>query len=139
MQASRPATGLGGAALQVLLLTVPANGQETTRVSVDSSGAEGNYDSSDPTISADGKTAIICDPQGNAIHVADVATRKVVWKLDALGSPRGVTIAPDGKTAFVTLADDPAVGVIDLVGKKLVRKIGVGASPDGVGYGPPGA
>jgi len=26
-------------------------------------------------ISADGKTAIICDPQGNAIHVADVATR----------------------------------------------------------------
>ena len=88
-------------------------------------------------ISADGKTAIICDPQGNAIHVADVASRKVVWKLDALGSPRGVTISPDGRTAFVTLADDPAVGVIDLVERKLVRKIGVGASPDGVGYGPP--
>ena len=67
-----------------------------------------------------------------------MATRKVTWKLDALGSPRGVTIAPDGRTAFVTLADDPAVGVIDLVERKLVRKIGVGASPDGVGYGPPG-
>ena len=45
MQASRTATGLVGAALQVLLLTVPANGQETTRVSVDSSGAEGNGNS----------------------------------------------------------------------------------------------
>ena len=65
-----------------------------------------------------------------------IATRKVVWKLDSLGSPRGVTIAPDGRTAFVTLADDPAVGVIDLVERKLVRKIGVGASPDGVAYGP---
>jgi len=41
-------------------------------------------------ISPDGRTAIICDPQGNAIHVADVALRKVVWKLDGLGSPRGV-------------------------------------------------
>ena len=60
-----------------------------------------------------------------------------MWKLDALGSPRGVTIAPDGKTAFVTLAEDPAVGVIDLVERKLVRKIGVGPSPDGVGFGPP--
>jgi DNA-binding beta-propeller fold protein YncE len=74
-------------------------------------------------ISADGKTTIICDPQGNAIHVANVATRKPVWKLDALGSPRGVTIAPDGRTAIVTLADDPAVGVIDLVERELVRKI----------------
>ena len=45
MQASRSTTGLVGAALQVLLLTVPANGQETTRVSVDSSGAEGNDES----------------------------------------------------------------------------------------------
>ena len=42
MQSSRTATGLVGAALQVLLLTAPANGQETTRVSVDSTGAEGN-------------------------------------------------------------------------------------------------
>jgi hypothetical protein len=44
-----------GAALQVLLLTVPANGQETTRVSVDSSGAEGNDYNYDPAISADGQ------------------------------------------------------------------------------------
>jgi DNA-binding beta-propeller fold protein YncE len=60
----------------------------------------------------------------------------VIWKLDGLGSPRGVSIAADGKTAFVTLAADPAVGVVDLVERKLVRKIGVGVSPDGVGYGP---
>ena len=87
-------------------------------------------------MSADGKTAIICDPQGNKIHVADVAARRVTWTLDSLGSPRGVNIAPDGKTAFVTLAADETVGVIDLVNRTLVRKIKVGASPDGVWYGP---
>ena len=35
------------------------------------------------------RTAIVCDPQGNAIHVIDVAARKQLWKLDGLGSPRG--------------------------------------------------
>jgi YVTN family beta-propeller protein len=86
--------------------------------------------------SADGTFAIACDPQAGAIHVIDVATRKISWKLDGLGSPRGVSIAADGKTAFVTLADGPSVGVVDLVTRKLSRTIGVGASPDGVGYGP---
>src|SRR5690349_21433931 len=38
-------------------------------------------------ISVDGKTAIICDPQGNSIHVADVATQAVIWKLEGLASP----------------------------------------------------
>jgi len=57
MQTSRIAAGLVGAALQVLLLTVPAIGQETTRVSVDSSGAEGDNVSDDegPSISANGQ------------------------------------------------------------------------------------
>jgi YVTN family beta-propeller protein len=39
-------------------------------------------------MSADGRTAIICDPQADRLHVADVAQRKVTWTLDALGSPR---------------------------------------------------
>jgi len=42
------------AAASVLLLSTSANGQETARVSVDSSGAEGNSDSWYPSISADG-------------------------------------------------------------------------------------
>jgi YVTN family beta-propeller protein len=86
-------------------------------------------------ISSDGEVAIVCDAQGDMIHVADVASRKVIWTLGSLGSPRGVSIAPDGRTAFVTLAASSAVGVVDLVTHKLTRSIGVGASPDGVGYG----
>jgi YVTN family beta-propeller protein len=87
-------------------------------------------------MSRHGRTAIVCDPQGDKLHVADVQQRKIVWTLDGLGSPRGVNIAPDGKTAFVTLAADETMGVIDLETRKLTRKIKVQQSPDGVWYGP---
>ena len=87
-------------------------------------------------MSANGKIAIICDPQGDALHVADVAERKVIWKLEKIGSPRGVNIAPDGRSAFVTLAADETMGVIDLEARKLTRKIKVEKSPDGVWFGP---
>lgn len=86
--------------------------------------------------SNDGKIAIVCDPMGDKLHVADIAQRKVIWVLEGIGSPRGVNIAPDGKTAFVTLAADNTMGVVDLEARKLTRKIPVGASPDGVWYGP---
>ncbi len=47
--------GVLSATLGVLLFTAPADGQETTRVSVDSSGVEGNSCSVFPAISADGE------------------------------------------------------------------------------------
>jgi len=55
MRMPRLVRSLESAALVVLLLTAPADGQETTRVSVDSSGAEGNSYSADSVISADGQ------------------------------------------------------------------------------------
>jgi DNA-binding beta-propeller fold protein YncE len=87
-------------------------------------------------MSADGFLAIICDPEGDKLHIADVRARKVIWTLDAIGSPRGVNIAPDGKTAFVTLAADETMGVVDLEARKLTRRIKVEKSPDGVWFGP---
>jgi cold shock CspA family protein len=56
-----------GAALQVLLLTVPADGQETTRVSVDSSGGEGDYSSREPSISADGQVVAFASYASNLV------------------------------------------------------------------------
>ena len=70
MQASRSATALVGAALQVLLLlllTVPANGQETTRVSVDSSGVEGNGWSEGRSMSADGQIVAFDSAASNLV------------------------------------------------------------------------
>jgi len=46
---------LGPVALGTVWMAAPADGQQTTRVSVDSSGAEGNSVSDSPSISADGQ------------------------------------------------------------------------------------
>lgn len=39
-------------------------------------------------MSKDGSFAIICDPKGDAVIVADVKTHKVLWSLTGIGSPR---------------------------------------------------
>jgi YVTN family beta-propeller protein len=90
-------------------------------------------------ISPNGATAVICDPQQNTIHIADVSSRKVIGTVASLPSPRGVFIAPDNRTAFVTFGADNSVGVVDLVDRTLKTKFPVGASPDGVAYGRPPA
>jgi YVTN family beta-propeller protein len=87
-------------------------------------------------ISSTGRTAIVTDPEADRLYVADAAERRLLWMLDGIGAPRGVTIAPDGGSAFVTLAGDEAVGVVDLNARRITRKIRVQRSPDGVAYGP---
>ena len=75
MKASRIACGISStflevvaAAASVLLFATPADGQETTRVSVDSSGAEGNSDSSDySSISADGQVVAFASGASNLV------------------------------------------------------------------------
>ena len=51
-----------------------------------------------------------------AIHVADVATRSVVWRLGSLGTGRGVTIRAGWQDAVGT-AGAGCGGVVDLVGE----------------------
>jgi YVTN family beta-propeller protein len=65
-----------------------------------------------------------------------VADRKVLWSVNSLGSPKGVTITPDNSMAFVTLNGDRSVVAIDLATRQVLGKVGVGVSPDGVGYRP---
>ena len=105
--------------------------------------ARGSFEAGRPVLdgtveamSTDGRTAIVCDPKLDRLHVADVQAKKIVWTLEGIGSPRGVNIAPDGRSAFVTLAADETMGVIDLEARKLTRKVKVEKSPDGVWFGP---
>jgi hypothetical protein len=96
MQASRFATGLVGPALQVLLLTVPAIGQETTRVSVDSSGGEGNDSSLGPSISADGQIVAFTSRASNLV-AGDTNARYDVFIHDrATGITERVSVDSSG-------------------------------------------
>ncbi len=67
MRMPRLKHGLGSAALGILMLTAPADGQETTRVSVDSSGAEGNGKSYVPSISANGQIVAFFGDASNLV------------------------------------------------------------------------
>ncbi len=59
--------GLLNAAFGVVLLTAPAEGQGTTRVSVDSAGVEGNRESQFPSISPDGQLVAFSSDASNLV------------------------------------------------------------------------
>jgi YVTN family beta-propeller protein len=66
-----------------------------------------------------------------------VADRKVLWSVNSLGSPKGVTITPDNSMAFVTLNGDRSVAAIDLATRQVLGKVGVGGvAGRGWIYGP---
>jgi cold shock CspA family protein len=85
-----------GAALQVLLLTVPANGQETTRVSVDSSGMEGNNSSHYPSISADGQIVAFISDALNLVAGDTNGVRDVFVHDRATGITERVSVDSSG-------------------------------------------
>ena len=64
---ARVDTGLLKSAFCVVLLTAPADGQETTRVSVDSWGVEGNKESRYSSISADGQIVAFMSVASNLV------------------------------------------------------------------------
>ncbi len=67
MRMIRLVHGLSTSALGVLILTTLAGGQETTRVSVNSAGAQGNKESYDPAISADGSVVAFWSYASNLV------------------------------------------------------------------------
>ena len=96
MQAFRSATGLVGAALPFLLLTALANGQETTRVSVDSSGGEGINDSWEPAISADGRFVAFVSYADNLVHGDTNGARDVFVHDRSTGVTERVSVDSSG-------------------------------------------
>jgi len=88
--------GLLNAALCVVLLAAPAAGQETTRVSVDSAGVEGNRKSQYPSISADGQLVAFFSDASNLV-AGDTNGREDVFVHDRLtGTTERVSVDSSG-------------------------------------------
>jgi Tol biopolymer transport system component len=119
--------GLSCAALGILVLTAPTDAQATSRVSVDSSGAQGNGLSRLPTISADGRFVVFQSDASNLVAgdtngVEDIfvhdRTTGITERVsidsagaqanDGSGSP---TMSPDGRyVAFNSSAKNLVAG-----------------------------
>jgi len=95
----RPHFELLSAALGALLLTATAGGQETTRVSVDSSGVGGNGDSNLAAISADGLIAAFQSNANNLVAGDTNGTSDVFVHDRSTGLTQRVSVDSSGAEA----------------------------------------
>jgi YVTN family beta-propeller protein len=88
-------------------------------------------------ISADGRTAVVPNPEANVVRVFDVATRTERRTISMTGGaegaqPVGVTLAADGRRVFVALQGTSEVAMVDLATGAELARFPVGAGPDGL-------
>lgn len=78
-----------------------------------------------------------CGDDGRAVMV-DVASRKVVERLELEEGAEMFDLSPDGKTLYFSNEDEGTVVAVDLASKESVRAIQVGEEPEGVLVAPDG-
>ena len=78
-------------------------------------------------ISPDGKFIWAGNRAEDTISVLEMATRKVVKKIDSAGFPYRVQFTPNGKWALIPHATSGELVVCDVAGMKVERRIKVGA------------
>lgn len=83
-------------------------------------------------ISPDGKTVWAGNRAEDTISVIDLASRKVVKKIDSPGFPYRVQFTPDGKWVLIPHATSGELVVCDAAKMEVVRRIRLGASGDAV-------
>jgi YVTN family beta-propeller protein len=79
-------------------------------------------------IAPDGKTIWAGNRAEDTISVIDVATRKVVKKIDSNGFPYRVQFTPNGRWALIPHAMSGELVVCDVASMSVVRRIKVGGS-----------
>jgi YVTN family beta-propeller protein len=108
--------------------------------------------------SPDGKTVLVSDPRGTGtertasstennltaiqaigpmtgdVAVVDVATRKVMKRINARGVPLGIQFSADGKHAYVSRTLVRRVDLIDMARLDVVGSVETGDGPDGLAW-----
>jgi Tol biopolymer transport system component len=105
---------ISSAAFGLVLLTVPAGAQVTSRVSVKSNGTEGNADSDAPSISADGKIVAFWSGASNLVNfdgnnTSDVFVHDDSTKLTERVSVSSSGVEGDGLSWFPAISADGRV------------------------------
>jgi YVTN family beta-propeller protein len=67
---------------------------------------------------------------GDAVHIIDPATNKVVQTIQGIEVPHGVTFAPDGTRAYITCEAENTVWVTDTKTAKLIGKVPLSGHPN---------
>ena len=75
---------------------------------------------------------------GDAIHIIDPATNKVVAKIDGVEAIHGLTVAPDGSRIYVSEEGNNSVMVIDGKTLKVTKTIPLSGNPNLIDITPDG-
>lgn len=67
---------------------------------------------------------------GDEVHVIDPATNKVVFTINGIEVPHGVTFAPDGTRAYITCEAEQTVWATDTKTGKLIAKVPLSGHPN---------
>src|SRR5580704_117235 len=69
---------------------------------------------------------------GDAVHVIDPATNKVVFKVEGIEVPHGVTFSPDGTRAYISCESESTLWSTDTKTGKLIAKAKLSGHPNNV-------
>ena len=69
---------------------------------------------------------------GDTVHVIDPATNKVVFKVEGIEVPHGVTFSPDGTRAYISCESESTLWATDTKTGKLIAKAKLSGHPNNV-------
>ena len=130
-------------------LTIPmlASAQHNTRDGVgqpgfaqaaDVSPIPPSYKSSPITITPDGDTLLVANPDSNTVTLVDTLSGAVIAEVPVGIDPRSVAVSLTGEQAFVANQGSDSLSVIDITAHVVAETISVGHQPVGVAVSPAG-
>jgi YVTN family beta-propeller protein len=94
--------------------------------------------SSSITLTPDGKTLLVVNPDSNSMTLVDTVTQEPIKEIPVGVDPRSVAVSPDGEWAYVANQGSNSLSVIDLKGQSVLHLLPVGNRPVGVAISPDG-
>ncbi|MDT8306280.1 MAG: beta-propeller fold lactonase family protein [Anaerolineae bacterium] len=88
------------------------------------------------TLTPDGQTLLVANPDSHSLSIVDVATLTVLAEVPAGVQPRSVTVSGDGRLAYVANHGSDSISVVDLEQHVLVAGVAVGYRPAGIALSP---
>lgn len=82
----------------------------------------------------DGKLVLVSTLGGSDLTIMDVATRKIVKRVNIGRGAAGIQMRPDGTVAYVACTPDNYVVVLDLKSLTVKEHIDAGGQPDGLAW-----
>ncbi len=98
----------------------------------------GARSSSAITITADGATLLVVNPDSNSLTLVATANHSVLAEVPVGVDPRSVAVSPDGSAAYVADQGSDSLSVIDIAARAVIADVAVGDRPVGVAVSPDG-